>query len=194
MSWLVVHAGDVINKFRVGQDGKTSYERAKGKAFKREVVEFGERVFCRRGKVEKIPKIEVRWEEGIYLGMCWRTGGMFIGVGEEVILVHAIRRTPYEERWRPYLISSIKCVPWQMRPGHAQADHDVRVIHVNPELDPSTCDKRSDNGKASKGQATATGLRAARLYCWMSRMSCVNQEGATPISQRGVQEENGVDP
>ena len=58
MAWLVSHAADVVNKFRVGSDGKTAYERAKGKTFKREVVEFGERVFCRRGKVDNIPKME----------------------------------------------------------------------------------------------------------------------------------------
>ena len=46
--WLVNHAADVINKIRVGQDGKTSYERVKGKPFRREIVEFGEKVFSDR--------------------------------------------------------------------------------------------------------------------------------------------------
>ena len=42
--WMVNHAADIINKFRVGHDGKTSYERVKGKPYKREIVEFGEKV------------------------------------------------------------------------------------------------------------------------------------------------------
>ena len=42
MSWFVDHAADMAIKFRVDKDGKTAYERAEGKTFKREVVEFGD--------------------------------------------------------------------------------------------------------------------------------------------------------
>ena len=107
-AWLVNHAADVINKFKVGYDGKTSYERVKGKPFKREVVEFGEKVFFRSGKLDKQRKMEPRWSEGIYLGMCRRTGSAYIGHGSEVINAHAIRRVPIEDRWRGDLLREIK--------------------------------------------------------------------------------------
>ena len=36
-AWLVEHAGELISRFHVGKDGKTAYERAKGKTFKKGV-------------------------------------------------------------------------------------------------------------------------------------------------------------
>ena len=41
MAWLVMHAADLISKFQVGSDGKTAYERLKGKPYKGEAVEYG---------------------------------------------------------------------------------------------------------------------------------------------------------
>ena len=44
ITWLVEHAADVLNKFAVGIDGRTAYERIKGKKYHGEMVEFGRRV------------------------------------------------------------------------------------------------------------------------------------------------------
>ena len=41
MLWVVEHAADVLNKFLVSADGRTAYERMRGKAYKSEVFEFG---------------------------------------------------------------------------------------------------------------------------------------------------------
>jgi hypothetical protein len=49
----------MINKFRVGPDGKTSYEIIKGKKYTRGLVEFGEKIFFRRGELSK-NKLEAR--------------------------------------------------------------------------------------------------------------------------------------
>ena len=78
-SWLISHAGDMITKFQVGKEGKTGFERARGKTYRHEVVEFGERVFYRSGKLDNSRKIEPRWSDGIFLGLSWRIGAAFIG-------------------------------------------------------------------------------------------------------------------
>ena len=39
--WLVDHAADVSTKFQKGVDGKTAYERLKGKPYRGEILEFG---------------------------------------------------------------------------------------------------------------------------------------------------------
>jgi hypothetical protein len=49
----------MINKFRVGPDGKTSYEIIKGKKYTRGLVEFSEKIFFRRGELSK-NKLEAR--------------------------------------------------------------------------------------------------------------------------------------
>ena len=45
MYWLVQHAGFIISYYQVGKDGRTPYERHKGKEHKHEMCEFGEQVF-----------------------------------------------------------------------------------------------------------------------------------------------------
>jgi hypothetical protein len=90
MSWIAKHAADMINKFRVGLDGKTSYEIIKGKKYIRSLVEFGEKIFFRRGKLSK-NKLEARWKEGIFLGTEWRTGAAHVGAKEGVLEAHGIR-------------------------------------------------------------------------------------------------------
>ena len=41
MCWMVEHAADVLSKYEVSADGRTAYERMKGKACHQELVEFG---------------------------------------------------------------------------------------------------------------------------------------------------------
>ena len=45
MPWLVAYAGSVLNRARVGIDGKTAYELRKGRRHQRTLPIFGERVF-----------------------------------------------------------------------------------------------------------------------------------------------------
>ena len=75
MAWLAEHAADVLQKYQVEDDGRTAYERLKGKKCQQETVEFGEKVHCRynlkaRSKDEKL---EVKWSEGFFLDKWWRT-------------------------------------------------------------------------------------------------------------------------
>ena len=95
------------------------------------MVEIGERVCFRTGKLDKTRKIEPRWTEGIFLGMSWRTGAAYIGRGEEVAMVHALRRVPQADRWRADLLSQIKGVPWERVPSKLEDNSEVKVIHVN---------------------------------------------------------------
>ena len=47
LEWLVQHAGMTYTRFQVGSDGKTAFERLKGKRHKGEFLEFGSSVFHR---------------------------------------------------------------------------------------------------------------------------------------------------
>ena len=53
-SWLVEYAGWLITRCQVGRDGKTAYERVKGKRAKIQGLEFGEGVFWKMGR-EGVP-------------------------------------------------------------------------------------------------------------------------------------------
>ena len=41
MTWLVEHCADLLNKYSVGKDGRTAYERIKSKRYGGEMIEFG---------------------------------------------------------------------------------------------------------------------------------------------------------
>ena len=67
--WLFEHAADVISKYQLGMDGKTSYERAEGNKFSNDMCEIGEEIWYRIGKLYKACKLEPLWCEGVLLGM-----------------------------------------------------------------------------------------------------------------------------
>ncbi len=46
--WIVEYAALLLNRFEAGRDGKTSYERSKGKKSKLLGIEFGVSVLWRR--------------------------------------------------------------------------------------------------------------------------------------------------
>eukprot|EP00974_Lingulodinium_polyedra_P004404 411738-Lingulodinium_polyedra.AAC.1 len=63
----------------VGHDGKTAYERCKGKSAKVQGVEFGEGVRWKRRPVGGgLGKLRSMWDDGVFLGVK-RTTGEFIG-------------------------------------------------------------------------------------------------------------------
>ena len=51
-AWMCDYSGFSMTRFHVGEDGRTAYERMKGKTFREEMVEFGERVMYEVGAVE----------------------------------------------------------------------------------------------------------------------------------------------
>ena len=69
LPWLVKYAGVLINICRVGQDGKTPYERRRGRKWKKALPVFGECIWWLRPESAGAQKLETRWENGIYLGV-----------------------------------------------------------------------------------------------------------------------------
>ena len=48
--WMVQHAAGILNRYRVGRDGRTAYQRVKGRRFQKDTVEFGECVWYLKPK------------------------------------------------------------------------------------------------------------------------------------------------
>ena len=64
----------------MGKDGKTGYERNKGKAVRVNGLEFGELVLWRKkregGRLAKLSRL---WDDGMYLGAKGETAEYIIG-------------------------------------------------------------------------------------------------------------------
>ena len=65
---MVRHAAASINRYQVGEDGKTAHERLRGRRFRRDVTEFGESVLYIRAESIGKDKYNSRWEEGVFVG------------------------------------------------------------------------------------------------------------------------------
>ena len=67
IAWLVEHCADVLNRYNIGADGRTPYQRLKGRKFVGHMLEFGSSVMFRvSGKVLG-GVMQERWFPGIWL-------------------------------------------------------------------------------------------------------------------------------
>ena len=67
-TWMVEHAADLLNKFAVGEDGRTAYERVKGKKYRGEMIEFGRKVMYKIPCKPEGGNMSERWVVGVWLG------------------------------------------------------------------------------------------------------------------------------
>ena len=73
-SWLIPYVTEILNKFKVGIDGVTAYEKITSHKCKHFVVGFGEAVdFILETNKGNQHKADSRVENGIFLGYVWRT-------------------------------------------------------------------------------------------------------------------------
>ena len=128
VAWLVGHVGDLITKHQVGDDGRTAYERIKCKAFRRDLVEFGEKVHFRNVKKNgRENKMEGRWGEGFFLGLRWRTGEAIIGTETGLEKTATIKRVGAHRRWDPKGLAKVKGWPWCRGPDEGEPAVNLRV-------------------------------------------------------------------
>ena len=117
-AWLVKHASEVLFRFAKGDDGKTAYQRIKGRPFNKAIVEWAEVVQYQKLGTAGENKSEFRWEKGIYLGHLDVTGELRIGTELGVVKARDMRR--YADpavSWDVEFIFGIKGTPWQPVPG-----------------------------------------------------------------------------
>ena len=113
LPWLVRHAGWIKNRLTVKSDGRTAYERWKGKKFTQEIVEFGERVMYLKPGSKGRDKLESRWGSGIWLGSRDESQESIIGTREGCIKVRDIRRYgEIQARWNPEELNEFQGAPW----------------------------------------------------------------------------------
>ena len=81
MAWLVEYASVLWNRYAVSSDGKTAYERLRGKKSRVLDLDFGERVMWRRAIAigHRTDKLDSVWDEGCYLGHKIVSGESIVG-------------------------------------------------------------------------------------------------------------------
>ena len=112
----------------VGKDGKTAYERSRGKEAKLQGFEFGEGVLWkRRREGGPLGKLACMWEDGVFLGVKGTTGELMVGTKQGMWRTRSIRRKPIADRWSRSNIDHIVGVPWLPNPGEGGDAEDLGI-------------------------------------------------------------------
>ena len=79
VSSIAEHAGVLLKRVEIGRDGKTAYERLKGKSAKVQGMAFAEGFLWKRKRAGgPLEKLTCMWEDGIYLGVKARTAEIIV--------------------------------------------------------------------------------------------------------------------
>ena len=98
LTWMIEFAGVLIIWYLVDKDGKTAYERLKGKASKMLGIGFTETVMFRRVPLPgKMAKLKSLWEKGIIAGYRSQSGEHMIIDKNGAYRTRTIRRVPEED-------------------------------------------------------------------------------------------------
>ena len=132
VTWLCDYASYLMNRLEVGADGKTAYERTKGKRAEVAGLEFGEKVLWKYLPTAKMQKMNARWGYGLFLGVRARSGEIVLVDGEsrELKYVRTVRRIPEQERWDPANLEWVTMVPWNRGKNDNEADGDLPQFDV----------------------------------------------------------------
>ena len=128
LPWMCEYAGYLLNRLEISADGKTAYERCKGKRAEVLGLEFGEKVLWKRSaNGRKMEKINARWEFGVFLGVRPRSGELIVLdlVTENIEYVRTVKRVAEEQRWQAENLGKISGVPWNRGRGDPDADGEV---------------------------------------------------------------------
>ena len=70
LTWMCDYASYLMNRMEVAADGRTAYERIKGKKSEVLGVEFGEKLMYKYvAKGSKMQKLNARWGHGMFVGV-----------------------------------------------------------------------------------------------------------------------------
>ncbi len=127
--WLVRWAAMNVSRFLVGKDGRTAYERRRGRQCKVPLALFGGNVWYKQlaeGKA-KVDKFESEWREGIWLGHSRKSNETLVGTESGVVRAYAIRRQDEGSRWGGKMIQSLKGTPQQPDPNKPGTSVPIRI-------------------------------------------------------------------
>ena len=98
---MVEYALVLINRYLVGKDGKTAYERFRGTKSKMMLgFEFGESVhFWRIPLQGRIGKFYGLWQTGLIVGYRTQSGEYMVANSEGAFKTRTMKRIPENERW-----------------------------------------------------------------------------------------------
>lgn len=129
--WVIEYAAYLLNRCEVGHDGRTAYERLKGRRARVVGIEFGELVHWRVKHVGgPLGKLDSVWNDGIFLGARGKSGELIVGDRRGVFKTRTVRRKPLEERWADGAAGLVRGVPWRTSDDDPAMDGEKLEVTV----------------------------------------------------------------
>ena len=116
LPWIARHAAFLLTRFRIGDDGKSAYQRAVGREWRRPTVVFGEQILFKPvgalGKKRSSP-LEPRVAMGRYVGTASRNADLLVMTPTGVVKGHSLHRRAEEDRWSKEGFDQLRGLPWK---------------------------------------------------------------------------------
>ena len=111
--WMVEYAAVLLNRYELGHDGKSAYERCRGKRSKLFGLEFGEIILWKRfpfgGARAKLTPL---WQEGMYIGVQPNSMEILVASPSGIHRVRTFQRKPISFRWQEAAIAWVTEWTW----------------------------------------------------------------------------------
>ena len=114
LSWLPRFAAQVMDKMRIGKDGKTSEMRRTGRRWKKPMAQFGEKVWFRKIGEDGVSPFASRMTQGIFVGHHDRTGAVLCMTKSGVVRGKSWTRQILSDVWESTNWDGLCGTPWQM--------------------------------------------------------------------------------
>ena len=115
MAWLVRHVAFLYTAFMKGSDGRTPWERVRGRPYSQRIYHFAERVHWKlptKGpKSQPRGNAASRWEAGLYLGNEMHANSYIVSLGKVTVASRAIERFPEQDRWSREVTQALTVTP-----------------------------------------------------------------------------------
>ena len=141
LSWMVEYASEMMNRCKVGRDGKTAYERLRGIHKTKAVAEFGETVLWLPDHWEdgRMRKLEPTFNIGVWLGLDPRNDEVIIGTPTGTVRARTVKRQPEGPRFEAERILATSTTPMhprapQTRPKRRE-EEELEALPEDPELE-----------------------------------------------------------
>ena len=114
LSWLPRFAAQVMNKMRIGKDGKTSEMRRTGRRWRKPMAQFGEKAWFRKIGEDAVSSFASRMTQGIFVGDHDRTRAVLCITKNGVVRGKSWTRQTLSDAWESTNWEGLCGTPWQI--------------------------------------------------------------------------------
>ncbi len=126
--WIVLHAGRVITSYKIQKDGRTAFERLRGKRARTNAIPIGEKILYQPVRHQtKREKLDSRWEYGIYVGFVMQSMEALVAGSRGVVKARNVRRLSEDQRRDKDMLEEMKGTPWEPRGERGKGDIPVDI-------------------------------------------------------------------